>query len=234
VAVIRTRTVDLAANGEGATAYLAQPDDDSSHPGLVLIQEWWGIEAHVIDLAQKMAVEGFVTLVPDLYHGQVATEPDDAQKSLMMVMGNMERALTEIGGCLEYLKALGEVAPKKLGIIGFCMGGHLVYRAAERFSDIGAAVPFYGVMYDPTPEQLAPVQAPILAMYAEKDSYVPMEQIEKLRQTFAAAGKQYQAKVWPGDHGFVNNTHPDLGVYEEASAKPAMAEAVTFLRQNLR
>jgi carboxymethylenebutenolidase len=80
MAVLRTSRLDLQINGEGAYAFVAQPDDDQKHPGIVLIQEWWGIEPHVVDLAQKLATEGFVVAVPDLYHGKVATEPNDAKR----------------------------------------------------------------------------------------------------------------------------------------------------------
>jgi carboxymethylenebutenolidase len=235
MATLRTATVDIKENGAMAKAYLAQLDDAAKHPGLILIQEWWGIEAHVIDLAQKLAVEGFVVVVPDLYDGKVATEPDDAGKAVMSVAGNLEKALKKVKGAIEYLQGLPEVEPRKVGIMGFCLGGLVTYKAAEAFAEIGAAVPFYGVMYDPTPEQVAQVNAPVLAMYAETDSYVPLEQIDKLRGLFSAAGKDYTAKVWLGtQHGFVNNMHPDLGWHDAASAAQAVPEAIAFLKQNLQ
>src|SRR5947209_15194424 len=101
MAVIRTFNVDLKVNGDGAYAYVAQPDDDAQHPGLVLIQEWWGIESHVMDLAQKLAADGFVVAVPDLYHGKVATEPNDAQKMVMTMTSTLEKAIKEIIGALD-------------------------------------------------------------------------------------------------------------------------------------
>ncbi len=115
MAVIRTSKVALKVNGDGAYAFMAQPDDDAKHPGLVLIQEWWGIESHIIDLAQKLAAEGFVVAVPDLYHGQVVTEPNDAQKAVMMLYKNVDKAVAEISGALDTLKANPSVEPKKLG-----------------------------------------------------------------------------------------------------------------------
>src|ERR1700712_4979405 len=140
MAVIRTSKVDLKVNGDGAYAFVAQPDDDAKHPGLVLIQEWWGIESHIIDLAQKLAAEGFVVAVPDLYHGQVATEPNDAQKAVMMLFKNVDKAVGEIVGALDTLKANPSVEPKKLGVMGFCVGGFLAYTTASRYSDLGAVV----------------------------------------------------------------------------------------------
>src|SRR5260370_18186440 len=119
MAVIRTRNVDLKVNGDGAYAFLAEPDDNARHPGMVLIQEWWGIEPDIRDLAQKLAADGFVVAVPDLYHGKIATEPDEAQKMIMMIRGNVEKAVREIIGALDTVKGMPNVEPKKLGLMGF-------------------------------------------------------------------------------------------------------------------
>jgi len=85
MAVVRTEMVDLKVNGDGAQAFVARLDDEAVRPGVVLIQEWWGLEPHIKELAQRLAAEGFVAAVPDLYHGKIATEPDDAQKMIMMI-----------------------------------------------------------------------------------------------------------------------------------------------------
>ena len=164
MAVIRTSKVDLKVNGAGAYAFVAQPDDDATHPGLVLIQEWWGIESHIIDLAQKLAADGFVVAVPDLYHGQVVTEPNEAQKAVMMLQQNLHNAVNEIVGALETLKTNPSVNPKKLGLMGFCVGGFLAWTVASRYSELGAVVTFYGAGYDPTPEDVAKINAPVLAV----------------------------------------------------------------------
>lgn len=182
MAVIRTSHVDLKVNGDGAYAYVAQPDDDARHPGVVLIQEWWGIEPHIRSVAQRLAVEGFIVAVPDLYHGKVATEPDDALKAVMRLRGNMDRATGEIIGALNTLKAMPNVEPKKLGLIGFCVGGLLTYTVAARYSELGAVVPFYGGGYDPGPEEVARVNAPVLAVYGSRDEGIPMSQVEKIER----------------------------------------------------
>src|SRR5689334_5862345 len=119
MAVVHTEKVDLKVNGDGAWGYLAQPDDDAKHPGLVVIQEWWGIEPYIQEVAQKLAVEGFVVLVPDLFHGKVATEPSDAEKLMMATVPNMQRVLKEVSSALDYVKSLPQVEPKKPGIMGF-------------------------------------------------------------------------------------------------------------------
>src|SRR5450631_2554968 len=113
MAVLRTSKIDLHVNGNGAYAYLAEPDDTAQHPGLVLIQEWWGIEPHIIDLAHKLATEGFVVAVPDLYDGKIATEPNDAMRMVMYIRENVDQAASKIIGALETVKNMPNVEPKK-------------------------------------------------------------------------------------------------------------------------
>lgn len=229
--VIRNSHVDLHVNGDGAYAYIAEPDDDAKHPGVVLIQEWWGIEPHVRSVAQRLAAEGFVVAVPDLYHGKVATEPDDAMKMIMMLKNNVDRASKEIIGALETLKTRSNVDPKKLGLIGFCVGGFLTYTVAARYGDLGAVVPFYGGGYDPTPEEVAKVNAPVLAIYGNQDEGIPASQIEKIQRLYQEAGKDLTVKVYNAGHAFLN---PDHGMGNEAAAADAWPLAVNFLRQHLK
>jgi carboxymethylenebutenolidase len=231
MAVIRTSNVDLKVNGNGAYAYVAQPDDDSKYPGVVLIQEWWGIEPHVRGLAQKLAAEGFVVAVPDLYHGKIATEPSDAQKMIMMLTQNVDRASAEIIGALDTLKAHPNVDPKKLGLIGFCVGGFLTYTVAARYSDLAAVVPFYGGGYDPTPEEVAKVNAPVLAVYGRNDQGIPIPQIEKIERLYKEAGKDITVKIYDAGHAFLN---PDHGMGNEQAAADAWPLAVNFLRDHIK
>ena len=231
MAVIRTSNVDLKGNGDGAYAYVAQPDDNAKHPGVVLIQEWWGIEPHIRDLAHKLAAEGFVVAVPDLFHGKVVTEPDEAQKMVMMIAGNIDKAVREIIGALETVKAMPNVEPKKLGLMGFCVGGMLTLVVASRYPDLGAVVAFYPGGYDPKPEDVAKVNAPVLAFYGRRDQSIPMEQVDKIEKMFKAAGKDYTAKVYDAGHAFINPAH---GMGDERAAAEAWPLAVNFLKEKLR
>lgn len=231
MAVIRTSHVDLKVNGDGAYAYVAQPDDDAKHPGVVLIQEWWGIEPHVRDLAHKLAAEGFVVAVPDLYHGKVVTEPDDAMKMYMVLTSNIDRAAKEIIGALETLKGMSSVEPKKLGLMGFCVGGLLTFKVAERYANLGAIVPFYGGGYDPVPAEVAQVNGPILAVYGSQDTGIPQSQVEKIGQMYKAAGKDITVRVYDAGHAFIN---PDHGMGNEAAAADAWPLAINFLRTHLK
>ena len=231
MAIIRTRNVDLKVNGDGAYAFVAEPDDNARHPGMVLIQEWWGIEPHIRDLAQKLAAYGFVVAVPDLFHGKIVTEPNEAEKMVMMVAGNIDKAAKEIIGALEAVKAMPNVEPKKLGLMGFCVGGMMTYIVASRYSDLGAVVPFYGAGYDPTPEDVAKVNAPVLAIYGSKDESVPMEQIQKIERMYKEAGKDITIKVFDAGHAFINPSHGDGN---EKAAAEAWPLAINFLKAKLK
>ncbi len=230
MAVVRTSRVDLHVNGNGAYAVVAQPDDEQQHPGVVLIQEWWGIEPHVLDLAHNLANEGFVVAVPDLYHGKVATEPNDAMRMIMLIRGNVEKAAQEIIGALDTVKNLPNVAPKKLGLIGFCIGGFMAYTVASRYPDLGAVVPFYGGGYDPTPAEVAKVNAPVLAFYGTQDEGIPPAQIQKIEQLYKNAGKELNVRTYNAGHAFLN---PDHGMGNEAAAADAWPRAVAFLKEKL-
>ena len=229
--VVRTSNVDLQVNGDNAYAFVAEPDDNAKHPGIVLIQEWWGIEPHIRQLAQRLAAAGFVVAVPDLYHGKIATEPDEAQKMIMMIRGNVERAAKEIIGALDTVKARPNVEPKKLGLMGFCVGGFMTYYVASRYPDLGAVVPFYGAGYNPTPEEVAKVNAPILAFYGSRDQSVPLEQVRKIERMYKEAGKDITVKVYDAGHAFIN---PDHGMGNEKAAAEAWPLAVNFLKHHLK
>jgi carboxymethylenebutenolidase len=228
--VVRTSRVDLQVNGNDAYAFVAQPDDHQKHPGIVLIQEWWGIEPHVVDLAQKLATDGFVVAVPDLYHGKVATEPDDAKRMSMLIHSNVDRAAREIIGALETVKAMPNVEPKKLGLMGFCIGGFMTYTVASRYPDLGAVLPFYGAGYDPTPDEVAKVNAPVLAFYGRQDKSIPLYQIQKIERLYKDAGKDYTVKVYDAGHAFLN---PDHGMGNEKAATAAWSLAIPFLKEKL-
>jgi len=228
MAVIRTAHVELKVNGNNAYAFVAEPDDNAKHPGVVLIQEYWGIEPHIRDLAQRLATEGFVVAVPDLYHGKIATEPDDAGKMMMTVANNIDHAAKEIIGALNTVKAMPNVEPKKLGLIGFCMGGLLTFIVATRYADLGAVVPFYAYGYEAKPEEVAKVNAPVLAFYGKNDPSVSAENVERV---YKSEGKDYRHKVYDAGHAFMN---PDHGAGNKQAAADAWRAMVNFLREKLK
>jgi len=230
--IVQTQTLYTDPHHASPYAYLVRPDDDKIYPGIVLIQEWWGVEPHIREQAQRLAAEGFVVMVPDLYHGKIANEPSDAQKLVMLTFQNIEQAINEIVLALEYLRNNAGVQPKKLGLIGFCMGGHLTYRVAERYAHLGAASPWYAGGYDPSAEQIASINAPVLAIYGETDGGIPVAQVQKIEALFKAAGKDAEFHIYPNAGHAFNN--PDHGMYVAAAAKDAWARAVAFFKDKLK
>ena len=230
--IVQTQTLYTDSHHASPQGYLVRPDDDKVHPGIVLIQEWWGIEPHIRELAQRLATEGFVVLVPDLYHGKIATEPNDAQKMMMLTFQSLERTIGEIVLALDYLRNDAGVQPKQLGLIGFCMGGHLAYRVAERYPNLAAVSPWYAGGYDPAPEQIAAINAPVLAIYGEADSGIPVALVQKIEGQFKAAGKTAEFHVYPNAGHAFNN--PDHGMYVAAAAQDAWSRAVAFFKERLK
>ena len=153
-------------DGLSAPGYLARPAAAGKHPGVVVIQEWWGLDDHIQDVARRFAQEGYVALAPDLYHGKVAEEPDEARK-LAMEMDRV-RAVREIGYSAQHLVDSDYVAGDQVGVIGFCMGGGLTLLTACKSRLVAAAAAFYGG--NPRPiEQLGNIACPVLAIYGEED-----------------------------------------------------------------
>lgn len=221
----------FVADGGDTDAYMSLPEGGSG-PGVLVIQEWWGLVPHIRDVCDRFADEGFVALAPDLYHGETASEPDEAGK-LMMAL-NLERATKELSGAVDHLLALDAVNSEKVGVVGFCMGGGLALAVACLRPDaIGACVPFYGVI---PWENLSPdfdrLEAPVLGHFAEKDAFFPPEKARSLEETLRAKGKRAEIIVYPGvDHAFFNDTRPE--VYDREAAVSAWERTVTFLRDNL-
>lgn len=229
--IVQSDTVLTDPKDSGPRGYLVRPNDERVYPGIVLIQEWWGIEPHIRDIAQRLASEGFVVMVPDLYHGQIATEPDDARKLIMMLRGNVERALREVELAAEYLRKQPGVLPKKVGMMGFCVGGFLTFKMACRYPHLGASSPWYGGGIDPRTEDISHINAPMLAVYGELDHGIPLDQVRAIESALKAAGKQAEVRVYEGaGHAFLNPSH---GAYHEASAQDAWARAVALFKQHL-
>ncbi len=190
-------------DGEELTGYLARPADGEARPAIVVIQEWWGLNDHIKDLAERFAAEGYVALAPDLYKGQVATEPDEARKLVMEL--DMMEAVAEIDQAMAYLLDQEYVSGDKAGIVGFCMGGGLVLQAAVNSDRVGAAVPFYGTLLEP--EQAAQVKAPVQAHYGTADRFDLAALEEMGRIIEEEAGQPSEVYTYEdAPHAFMNDT----------------------------
>ena len=228
---ITTQMIDFPINAHSIPGYLAQPTDDANapHPGVVVIQEWWGLVPHIKDVAERFAREGFIALAPDLYHGQASTEPDEARKLAMALDAN--RAVQEIAAAARYLKKLDHVAPKKVGVVGWCMGGGLSLSTAAYHPDlIGAAVAFYGRPL--SAGDTAKLQAPVLGLYAEHDHGIPVAAVKAFEDELKAHNIEHAIHIYSGtDHAFFNDTRPHI--YKAEAAADAWQKTLAWFRQHL-
>jgi carboxymethylenebutenolidase len=219
--------VTFPANGSTTSGYLATPKSGTG-PGVLVIQEWWGLVPHINHVADRFAGEGFVALAPDMYHGQTASEPDGAGKLFMAL--NIAQAEKDLRGAAAYL--LAHSSTKKIGVVGFCMGGQLALFAATLNPSVGACVNFYGIHPNVKPDY-AKLSGPVLGLYAERDGFVTPAVARQVDADIRKAGKSSEIHVYPGvDHAFFNDERPD--VYDRAAAEDAWRRTLTFFRQHLR
>ena len=208
--------------------YLAVPASGRG-PGVLVIQEWWGLVDHIRDVCDRFAREGFVALAPDLYRGERAGDPDTAGRLMMGL--EIPRAARDLDAAVGALLGQTAVVGPRVGAIGFCMGGQLALFAATRNARIGAVVDFYGIHPNVTLD-LSGLEAPVLGIFAERDGFVPPEAARKLEADLRGAGKRARFEIYPGvDHAFFNDTRPD--VYDAKAAARAFAETLAFLRAEL-
>lgn len=224
--------VEFPSNGHTCSGYLAVPPSGSG-PGLIVIQEWWGLVPHIEEVVDRFADAGFVALAPDLFHGGKTTEPDEAGK-LMMAL-NMEQAAKDMSGAVDHLRAHTSVTSEKLGVTGFCMGGGLALMLATQRPDaIGACVPFYGLIPWPNAEpDWSKLDAAVLGHFAENDGFFGPEQVHKLEDQLRSHGKEVELIIHPGvDHAFFNDHRPE--VHDPETSRKAFDHTVEFLRANVR
>ena len=219
--------VSFKANGRTTSGYLARPA--GSGPGVIVIQEWWGLVRHIEDVTDRFAAEGFVALAPDLYHGEKTTSPDKAGK-LMMAL-RIDEAATDLDGAIDHLLQRPEITGTKVGIVGFCMGGALALFAASRNAEVGACVVFYGGHPNVTPD-LESLHAPVLGIWGGKDGFVTPQAVADLDRQLTALGKRHEFHTYPhADHAFFNDARPE--VYDTAAAADAWKKTLAFFRREL-
>lgn len=217
--------VEFASNGSTAPGYLATPESGSG-PGLVVIQEWWGLNDHIKEVADRFAAEGFVALAPDLYHGTVTEEPDEAGKEMMAL--NLGQAAKDLSGAIDLVRERS--GKEKVGVTGFCMGGGLTLTlAAQRPDAVAVAVPFYGVIpWENAQPDWTAVDGKIVAHIAEKDGFFGPAAAAELDETLQGLGKDATFHVYEGaEHAFFNDTRPE--VYDAGHSSTAWQRTLDAL-----
>jgi len=228
-----SETVEFKSNGHMASGYLAKPASGSG-PGVLVIQEWWGLDDSLKEMADRLAASGLVALAPDLYHGQVAghTEMDKAAK-LMQALPP-DRAGRDMSGAVDYLASHPAVSSKGIGVVGFCMGGMLSFIiAANRPDKVKAVVPFYGFPQGPTEPDWSKMTAVISGHMAEHDDFFAPAAAHALEKKLRGMGKNVTLKVHPGTgHAFMG-PHNALGTLNAKLAAVIWPQVVAFLKANL-
>ncbi len=224
--------IEFQSNGSTAGGYLAVPERGSG-PGVVVIQEWWGLVDHIKDVCDRFAAAGLAALAPDLYHGQKVApgEPDEAGKAMMAL--KMDAAARDMSGAVDEL--LRRSSGDKVGVIGFCMGGGLaLVLATQRPDAVAAVVPCYGVIPwpDAQPDYSA-MSAAVLGHYAGKDDFFTPEAANALAEQLRSMGKSVEIVIYPdADHAFFNDTRPE--VYDREAAGALWDRTLEFFSEHLR
>lgn len=209
-------------------AYLATPERGRG-PGVLVIQEYWGLVDHVKDLADRFAAAGFVALAPDLYEGEVAKAPDQAGK-LMMAL-NIGKTADKLARAIDAVLAHPASTGDTVGAVGFCMGGQLALFAATVDPRIGACVDFYGVHPNVEPD-LGALEGPVLGFFAEHDDFVGLDAVVGLMKAMDEADARFEVHRYLGTgHAFMNDTRPEA--YHAQHAADAWAITLRFLHEHL-
>lgn len=211
------------ANGETA-AYVALPDEPGSR-AIVVIQEWWGLNAHIKDIANRYAGEGFIAIAPDLYRGKVAT--DSAEASQMMHDLKPEDGLDTIKNVIAAATVSFDLS--HLGITGYCMGGTFALLAACELDGISAAAPFYGDI--PGDDILQKLTTPTIFISGTRDGWITPEKVAGLEDAAERFELPVHSVKYDADHAFFNDTRPE--VYDETAARDAWALVVGFFNDKL-
>jgi carboxymethylenebutenolidase len=223
--------VSYKSGADTVSGYLAKPQGKGPAPGVIVIQEWWGLDAWVKQQADKLAAEGYVALAPDLYRGQVTDKPEVAHQ--LMSGLPQDRALGDLKAAYAHLSSMKDVKADRIGVIGWCMGGRYALLLATEEPRLRAAVPYYGAP-PADAAAIARIKAPVLGNYGGDDKGPSPEQVHEFEAAMKKAGKSVDVKVYPGaPHAFANENNP-WGGYRQEAAADAWQRTVAFLAAHLK
>ncbi len=225
--------VEYPSDGIAIHAYVAAPSTTVKRPALIVVQEWWGLNDHIKDIARRFAAEGYVTIAPDLYSrmGHVKTT-DSKEAARLMNRLQQDETLSDLNATVTYIQKAPEVDADRVGVTGFCMGGGYALMLPCVNEGVKAAVPFYG----PIPNPDTPIQSlgcPILYIYGEDDGWITKADVQRLVGALKKYNKLGEVKTYPGaSHAFFNDTRQE--VYKPAEAQDAWQRALAFFKQHLK
>lgn len=221
---MKTESLDLTASRGATTAHVALPESDIT-TAIILIQEWWGINDHIRDIAGRYAAEGFVCVAPDLYRGKLAKNTEEA--SAMMHGLKIEDGMETIKAALAQTTSKYKV--NQVGITGYCMGGTFALRAACEISELAAAAPFYGDI--PEESVLKQLRVPTLFIAGKRDAWINTKKVSELQSAARKYDLPLEVISYDADHAFFNDTRPE--VFDAEAAKDAWAKVLAHFRKHL-
>ncbi len=219
-------------DGGSVNGYLAEGTHGACAPGIVVIQEWWGLNDQIQGVADKLAAAGYRALVPDLYRGKIALEANEAEH-LMKGLDFSAAAGQDVRGAVQYLKATGS---SKVGVTGFCMGGALTLLAAVHVPEADVAVVWYG--FPPLDYVDATrIRAPLLGHWATEDGVFPIAKVDELEQKLRDAKVAFEFHRYHAKHAFANETADSKNLpylkHDAAAAELAWGRTMKFLAKHL-
>jgi carboxymethylenebutenolidase len=221
--------VEFEANGGTAAGYLAVPESGKG-PGVIVLQEWWGVDDSVKRVVDRFAEEGFVALAPDLYHGDTTDQPSEAEQRMMAM--SMDEAEKEMRGAVDYLAEHEAFDGSGIGAVGFCLGGGLAVWSATANDKVDAVVSYYYVLPHGKPD-FTKVNVPVLGHFGTNDDFVPVEDAKGLEKELNDAGADAKFEFYEGaGHAFAGD-HNRIGTYDEGKAKEAWRKTIDFLKRHL-
>lgn len=224
--------VSFASNGLDARGHLAVPESGGG-PGLVVLQEWWGLNEQIKGVADRLAQAGFVALAPDLYHGELAGHDEMDKAGQLMTDLPPDRAAKDMGGAVDFLAGHDAVSGDGIGVIGFCMGGLLTMMlAAQRGDKVKAAMPFYGFPAADSEPDWSGLTAVVRGHMASPDDFFTPEAAQDLESRLQGMGKDVQFTVHAAGHAFMNETNA-IGTYDAELAERLWGEVTDFFGAQL-
>jgi carboxymethylenebutenolidase len=234
-------TVQLNTTDGKMDAYVAQPKNGGNFPGVVVIQEAFGVNDHVKKITDRVAAEGYVAIAPDIYHRESEriipySEMPKAIAAMQRVVDG--KAMEDVGAAIAHLKSQSNVKAGSVGVIGFCMGGRLTYlAAAHHANDVKCAVPYYGggiPMGNPSPlSRTKEIKCPMYLFFGAKDQLIPKEHVDQIKAELTANKVPFQLEVYPdAGHGFFCDDRAMS--YNEGAAKDAWDKTKAFFAQHLK
>ncbi len=232
MAEITTQEVSYRGKAGNLKAYVAHSAGSGSLPVVIVVQEWWGLNENIKDIARRFANEGYFAIAPDLYSRQgnkVASDPNTAAE----LMGGLKTpdGIDDLQSTIDWIRGQKETAAAKIGITGYCMGGSYATLLPCESKEISAAAPFYGEI--PSDDKIKNLHCPIFYAYGANDGWIQRADVERLAAGLKKFGKPGEAKIYEGcDHGFFNDTRKD--VYAPDAAKDAWHRTLKLFAENLK